>query len=239
MNIQPVEPQVKGNGDELDLHSLFFTIQGEGPYTGHRAIFVRLAGCNLQCPWCDTEYTQGRQVLDIKEILIKVMDLGRNNNAMGCLVVITGGEPLRQPIGRFVKALRDFNFRVQIESNGVFAPDRELQNSLEYDKQGVMLIVSPKTRRIHKDCARYAYAYKYVLDHRSIDLEDHLPKRALNHPNPSYVARPTTADAIVYVSPCDTGNKEHDWINLQTCAAAAMAYGYICGIQLHKIIDLP
>jgi len=65
INQQKPEPRAKGDGSILDFHSMFFTIQGEGPFAGHRSIFVRLAGCNLQCPGCDTEYTQGRSVVGI------------------------------------------------------------------------------------------------------------------------------------------------------------------------------
>lgn len=237
MNKQPVEAQIKGDGDELDLHSLFFTIQGEGPFVGHRAVFVRLAGCNLQCPWCDTEYTEGRHIVNTKELVIKVRDLAQDHMAIGCLVVITGGEPLRQPIGRFVKLLRDFSFTVQIESNGVFKPDPDLMNSLEYDLN-VVLVVSPKTHRVSKECAKYAAAYKYVLDYRSV-AGDGLPIKALNHPSSTPVARPVDPAKPVYVSPCDTQDPQNDWLNLQLCAKAAMDHGYICGVQLHKIIDLP
>ena len=52
MNTQPTEKRT--NSQNLDITEIFFTIQGEGPFSGHRAVFIRLAGCNLQCPACDT-----------------------------------------------------------------------------------------------------------------------------------------------------------------------------------------
>ena len=51
-NTQPVEKVVRNDGLMLDVHSIFYTIQGEGPFSGTPAVFVRTAGCNLQCPNC-------------------------------------------------------------------------------------------------------------------------------------------------------------------------------------------
>lgn len=60
MNTQPAEKKdFRENGD-LEVHSIFKTIQGEGPFSGHRAIFLRLAGCNLQCPLCFVKNTKIR-----------------------------------------------------------------------------------------------------------------------------------------------------------------------------------
>ncbi len=52
LNNQPTEPRAAGDGTSLDVHSIFHTIQGEGPFSGRSAVFIRLAGCNLQCPMC-------------------------------------------------------------------------------------------------------------------------------------------------------------------------------------------
>lgn len=235
MNNQKPEPRANGDGATLDLHSIFFTIQGEGPYAGHRAIFVRLAGCNLQCPGCDTEYTEGRETLGVHAIAIRAHMLARENNAAGCLVVITGGEPLRQRIGGLVSQLvRDLGHRVQIESNGVFAPC-EILNDLICWGDPVSLVISPKTQRIHPDCAGLASAFKYVLDHRSVSEHDGLPIQALAHPAAKGVARPRPG-APVYLNPYDSGDPIWNAENLQVAAESAKRYGYILGVQLHKII---
>ena len=63
MNQQaPEKQQLRGDG-LLAVHSIFYTIQGEGPFAGETAVFVRLAGCNLQCPLCDTDYTSDRRMV--------------------------------------------------------------------------------------------------------------------------------------------------------------------------------
>ena len=57
INSQAIEKSAHYTTRSYDVHSIFPTIQGEGPFVGQPAIFIRLAGCNLQCPACDTDYT--------------------------------------------------------------------------------------------------------------------------------------------------------------------------------------
>lgn len=236
MNNQKPEARAKGDGTTLDLHSMFFTIQGEGPFAGHRAVFIRLAGCNLQCPGCDTEYTEGRETLGKHAIAIKAHMLARENAAPGCLIVITGGEPLRQTIGPLVEQLtRDLGHRVQIESNGVFAPDEKL-NDLICWGDPVTLVVSPKTKRINNDTAGLAHCFKYVLDADSV-AEDGLPVMALEHPASTGVARPPTG-VPVYLNPYDAKDDQRNAENLRAVATSCMKHGYIAGVQMHKLIGL-
>ena len=91
INIQPIEKYVQAENKMLDVHSIFYTIQGEGPFTGCPAVFVRLAGCNLKCPGCDTDYTSNRTPMTAEQILNKILELA----SPATLVVITGGEPFR------------------------------------------------------------------------------------------------------------------------------------------------
>lgn len=244
MNNQKPEPRSKSDGNQsLDVHSYFFTIQGEGPFAGHRAIFVRLAGCNLQCPGCDTEYTQGRKKASLFEIESVIATLARENNVdlevadKKLLIVITGGEPLRQSIGVLVMDLVLDGYRVQIESNGVFEPDRILTRYLVSYRDKVRLVISPKTSRVHEVCSRLAACFKYVLDHREV-AEDGLPIRALQHKAAGGVARPPTSAMPVYLNPFDSGNVEENKKNLAAVARSCMKHGYIAGVQMHKIMNL-
>ena len=242
MNTQKPEPRSKGDGSTLDFHSMFFTLQGEGPFTGHRSIFVRLAGCNLQCPGCDTEYTEGRVELDINRLFGMVIEMARVNGIKGnenLLIVITGGEPLRQPIGKFVALLLDTGFTVQIESNGVFLPDEHLENMLHNRVHSLHLVVSPKTKRIHEVTAKLATCFKYVIDHRSVDPIDGLPIMALEHPASTGVARPPLGNRRpIYVNPYDVQDDAENQLNLRAAADSAQRFGYIAGVQLHKLIGL-
>lgn len=242
LNNQKPEPASKGDGSTLNLHSMFFTIQGEGPFAGHRSIFVRLAGCNLQCPGCDTEYTEGRREVDIESLADEVMALTTANGITDrdrFLIVITGGEPLRQPIGKFVYRLLLLGYHVQIESNGVFPPDEHLDTILNYEWYApcLHLVISPKTTRVNASTAERATCFKYVISHDSINPNDGLPIKALEHPASTGVARPPKGKPV-YINPYDAKDERLNQLNLQAAAASAMKHGYICGVQLHKLIGV-
>lgn len=247
-NQKPEGPRI--DDGLLDVHSFFYTIQGEGPFAGHRAVFVRLAGCNLQCPGCDTEYTEGRTFMKPEVVALTVDSMVTVERDKGAflgdnpLVVITGGEPLRQQIGWLVAILLDYGFRVQIESNGFFAPDDKLRRLLGYVGAGsqwqrrLSLVVSPKTGKISQEARASATAFKYVIDADSLDPNDGLPIHALSHPGNKVVARPLRMDVPIYVNPCDRGDPVINQRNLEAAAWSAMKFGYILGVQIHKLVGV-
>ena len=232
-NNQKPEAAIKNHdGHELDLHSMFSTIQGEGPFTGHRAMFIRLAGCNLQCPGCDTEYTS-RRVSKTPLDLVEAVKLAPPTE----LIVITGGEPFRQHLVPLIIQLLTLSpmLTVQIETNGVL-PIPESFSDYFYGHNRVKVIVSPKTSRVHQSVDRIAAAYKYVLRSGSI-ADDGLPTQALYHKATPYVARPTK-DVPIYVNPMDEQDDERNKLNLDACVRSCMHHGHILGIQLHKHIGM-
>lgn len=248
MNQQPIEKQTKLGTrpiKPLDVHSVFYTIQGEGPFAGSPAVFVRLAGCNLQCPLCDTDYTSKREFLttvDLRDRVIAASDglpanhtqAIRTREAMrkpSPLVVITGGEPFRQDITYHVWALLDAGFPVQIETNGtLFIPD--------FPYERVTIVCSPKAGKVNKHLAPYITAYKYVIRAGEV-APDGLPTLALAHPASPRVARPPHGFmGTVYVQPCDEGNNVRNSKNLTAAVDSAMKHGYTLGIQLHKLIGV-
>jgi 7-carboxy-7-deazaguanine synthase len=136
----------------LQLVEIFYSVQGEGTHTGTPAVFVRLAGCNLACAFCDTDYAL-REFASVAEVLARVRQAGGD-----CpLVVLTGGEPLAQAESpALIEALRADGRRVHIESNGTIATD------LPAD---VWLTVSPKERLDPRMAAR-ANEAKLIVDGR-------------------------------------------------------------------------
>jgi len=77
----------------MQIIEIYKSLQGESSYTGLPCVFVRLAGCNLRCTWCDSEYTfKGGQPMTLDEIEREVRRLSPD----GGLAEITGGEPLLQ-----------------------------------------------------------------------------------------------------------------------------------------------
>lgn len=100
--------------DLLKVSELFLSIQGEGTRAGRPCAFVRLAGCNLRCRWCDTPYAlEGGRGMSISKVLARVKELGCG------LVEVTGGEPLVQPAALdLLRALCDAGYETLLETNG-------------------------------------------------------------------------------------------------------------------------
>lgn len=108
------------------LHELFCSLQGEGRNTGRPCIFLRFAGCNLACPWCDTDHTPKFR-LKTEALLNRLADLPERN------IILTGGEPLIQPgLLPLVRELKARNYWVAIETNGTREPEPELRDLLDY-----------------------------------------------------------------------------------------------------------
>jgi 7-carboxy-7-deazaguanine synthase len=99
----------------------FASVQGEGLRQGEPTIFVRLAGCNLRCGFCDTKtaWRAGRE-LTVAEIAGEVRRLERDYPTTW--VCLTGGEPLAQDVRPLILRLHRAGFRVQVETNGTFPP---------------------------------------------------------------------------------------------------------------------
>ena len=229
MNMQPVEKRVTAFGD-LSVHSIFSTIQGEGPNAGRPAIFIRLAGCNLQCPLCDTDYTTGRQMMPVIAIAEEVVKLGTPGIK---LIVITGGEPFRQDLDSLIATLLSMGYKVQIETNGTLPwPNAE--------KDIVEIVCSPKTPTIAKQLVPYITAYKYVISAGNM-AKDGIPIEALGLSLERYLFRPPEGFPIekVYIQPEDSKHSHQNEQNLGQAICSCMKNGYTLCIQVHKTINLP
>lgn len=236
-NTQPVERQFNHPKGMIELHHIFFTLQGEGPFAGERSVFVRLAGCNLQCPGCDTDYTSQRTKVMPAAIVSLVENLCKANGIKATLVVITGGEPMRQTLGPLCQELVDAGHVIQIETNGVLSLDEQTRHLVAQGK--VFIVVSPKTSRINQETARSAHAFKYVIRQGDVSDTDGLPTRALGHKATPQVARPpATFKGRVYVNPMDEQNEARNMLNTDACLRSALVHGHRMGVQLHKILDL-
>lgn len=244
INFQPIEKLDRRGDGMLDLHSMFYTIQGEGPFTGRASVFIRLAGCNLQCPWCDTEYTQNRKYESAVNIGSKAIHLWRSlSEATGPrakpLIVITGGEPFRQSLAELIAGLVGAGCSVQVESNGVLQPDEATRQVMSYFKDQVFVIISPKTSRVHEFWNFGANAFKYVLQAGEV-AEDGLPLKALGHKAHPQVARPDWAKfrGPVYINPMDAKDEAENTENLQAVVQSCLRFGYTAGVQLHKMFEV-
>lgn len=239
-----VASQFADENGRLLVHSLFATIQGEGPDVGMPALFMRLTSCNLRCFWCDTEFSTGTWY-DLSELKTWI-----KNFANHYTIVITGGEPLLQNIVPFVVAANYLGFSVSIETTGtmyvdglyrVFRADRSICNNL--------IVCSPKTPALNDKIVPLVGAWKYII-RANETAEDGLPiystqerdkKQRLFRP-------PSDHPAPIFVQPCDeTGlqSDNHpelrnpDYMNKQAAVRVAAEHGYRLSIQVHKVLDLP
>jgi 7-carboxy-7-deazaguanine synthase len=105
----------------LKTIEIFASVQGEGLRQGEPTIFVRLAGCNLRCGFCDTKkaWRGGREV-SVEKIVEEIGRLRRDYPATW--ICLTGGEPLAQDVRPLILRLHAEGYRIQVETNGTFPP---------------------------------------------------------------------------------------------------------------------
>ena len=229
----PLEPNYDRLG-ELAVHSVWKTIQGEGPLTGTPAIFVRVYGCNLKCPSCDTDYTSTKMLYNPESLLKKIQ--GIQNKP--CLVVLTGGEPLIQNVVPFISLLLQRDYHVQIETNGTFCPPA----FFTAPTPGLSIVCSPKMGYVNIP-QNLITAWKYIIEAGHVDAEDGLPTRVLGMNSKPFrpggrVQDPQVKTAPIYVQPQDDMDEEKNKANTLEAVRSCMQFGYILSTQIHKIVGV-
>lgn len=143
----------------FNISEIFYSIQGEGYWSGTPAIFIRLAGCNLSCPWCDTpnsKILKGCFSVTVEFLVERVESLLRlcGENRDSILIVLTGGEPTLQNYNLLVLVLRNFfpRNKISMETNGRMSADVSYRYLRE--EHGLWTSVSPKLG-IDPDCPSY------------------------------------------------------------------------------------
>lgn len=101
----------------MKVNEIFYSLQGEGYHSGTPAVFIRFSGCNLHCPFCDTQHNDGVEMTE-DEIVAEA------TNYPARLVVITGGEPALQLTASLVDKLHFAGKYIAVETNGtLFLPE--------------------------------------------------------------------------------------------------------------------
>lgn len=249
-------PLDHGLDNKLAIQEIFPTIQGEGPFAGMPAVFVRLAGCNLACSFCDTEFSTGidnrMHVDDVAEL---VVEYGGLTPGAVKLCVITGGEPFRQPlVAQLMQFLASQHWKVQVETDGVLFPDpvREVLDRHCGGFDRIEIVCSPKTSKVNETLA-YCYVrhWKYVVQHDNM-LGDGLPASVQHGPHMRAVSvyRPWGAEAeralwqqknphsTIWVSPCDDYDEARNELNRQAAVDSCLKHGYRLNLQIHKLIGV-
>lgn len=104
--------------EKLPLMESFYTIQGEGVHSGKAAYFIRLAGCDVGCPWCDVKESwnaNAHPTADICEIVVAAKE------SKSKIAVITGGEPLMYNLEELTHQLKISGFQTHLETSGAYA----------------------------------------------------------------------------------------------------------------------
>jgi len=112
------------------VNEIFKSLQGEGFNQGKEVVFLRLAGCNLSCVWCDTNYHPFTEYAT--EEIVAEIDQHKCKS-----VLLTGGEPSAQPLTEILQALKSRGYWIAIETNGTISLDR-YKGLIDY------ITVSPK-----------------------------------------------------------------------------------------------
>tara|TARA_B100001996_G_C18665729_1_gene594797 strand:+ start:2244 stop:2873 length:630 start_codon:yes stop_codon:yes gene_type:complete len=139
-----------------NIKEIYFTLQGEGFYTGRPAIFIRFSGCNLWngleadrnkaiCNWCDTDFfgingpNGGKHSApNIKKIIIQLWPSKQPEKPY---VVFTGGEPLLQLDDKLISAVHNIGFEIGIETNGTITPPKGIDWVCVSPKANTNLVV--------------------------------------------------------------------------------------------------
>lgn len=227
---------------KIMVHSIFATIQGEGPFVGQPSIFVRLAGCNLQCPLCDTEYTVPQQTFSPPHLITAIKaKIGRrgNPNTPLPLVVLTGGEPFRQNLEELLRALLGEGFRVQVETNGTIFRGLQLATATN---PNFTIVCSPKLATVNARLQAFIDSYKYIVKSGELNAFDGLPERALDlEPGTKgLLFRPPTdyPNENIYLQPLDEPGV-HKSVHREAAIISCLKFGYTLSIQIHKELGLP
>ncbi len=101
----------------LPVMEMFYSIQGEGTYQGKAAFFVRLAGCDVGCHWCDVKESWDAKLypsVTVKAIIEEILKTPAE------IVIVTGGEPLMYDLAELTKEIKNVGLATHIETSGVY-----------------------------------------------------------------------------------------------------------------------
>lgn len=134
------------------VNDIFYSLQGEGRNTGRAAIFIRFAGCNLKCPFCDTDFAQYEEISD-EDILNRIKSYPSH------FVVLTGGEPSLQVDRQLVDLLHKHGYELAMETNGT----HPIVDGIDW------ITCSPKGNTVIKRCNEL----KCIFEETTLEPDDH------------------------------------------------------------------
>lgn len=196
------------------INEIFYSLQGEGHHTGRAAVFVRFSGCNLKCPFCDTDFSSYQE-----------MTLGNIMTAVSVwrhcgFVVLTGGEPSLQADDALVEALHQAGFYVAMETNGTHAVPQGID----------WVTVSPKSPPSDSPTGERPER----INELKVIFDGKTAPRSFLPP-----LRESEGAPLLYLQPCDTGNPERNTLLTSQCVEYIKEHPeWRLSLQTHKILQI-
>lgn len=224
------------------ISEMFTSIQGEGMYMGYPAYFIRFAGCNVHCPFCDTAKAQtatpGTYMPPVGVASHVINEIRRT---LSDLVVFTGGEPLLQChdmnfiIQNIYKAYP--NIKIQVETSGSVEPwiESGAQTLFNLD---VEISLSPKAATMHPEWLAVASQVKVLVDEDGPLLPDNFVNL---HTMLNVFRAHNKRHGRLYFQPVAVGKGgKLDIPKKRICKAIELArlHNGALGVQLHKYLEL-
>lgn len=197
----------------MRVNEIFYSLQGEGFYSGTPAVFVRFSGCNLSCPFCDTQHEAGIEMSE-EEIVARVAS-GEQSTAKH--VVVTGGEPGLQLTASLVDKLHAAGKYVAVETNGTLP----LPENVDW------ITLSPKETFVKgaEVVLTHADELKVVFD-------------GVHDPE-YYISKYIIQNSKLFLQPMDTGDSERNkTIMAQTVDYIKRHPQWRLSLQIHKILNI-
>lgn len=202
------------------VNEIFYSLQGEGRNTGRAAVFIRFAGCNLRCSFCDTEFDSYREMS--AEEIVDAISVWPSR-----FVVLTGGEPTLQVDDAFVDLLHQHGYEVAMESNGTRPAPRNLD----------WLTVSPKDW--WKASGGWWTEHRSRINEVKIVFDEDTPARLSSTHNPQLIIQNSKPITFYSLQPCDTGDAERNARILHLCIEYIKQHPqWRLSLQTHKLVGI-
>lgn len=200
------------------INEIFYSLQGEGHHTGYPSVFIRFAGCNLKCPFCDTDHDRGIFMDD--DAIVHAVKLYTAE-----WIVLTGGEPSLAIDSDFIHLLkRATGKKIAIETNGTRPIPAEIDWVTVSPKQGICGVdATPDTGSVIVDRAD---------EIKVIDLGQDLEP---------YFSLPCRGEkTLMYLQPCYVEEEaEREANRLRTVRRVLADPRWTLSVQLHRFLGIP
>ncbi|MCM1378082.1 MAG: 7-carboxy-7-deazaguanine synthase QueE [Prevotella sp.] len=195
------------------VNEIFYSLQGEGHHTGYPSVFIRFSGCNLQCPFCDTDHSEGIMMSD--DDIVHAVNLYTSS-----WVVLTGGEPALHIDTEFINLLkRATGKKIAIETNGTIP----LPEGIDW------VTISPKGGICGEEApVKAVKADELKVIDMGQDLEPYFQMPCLKK------------ETLMYLQPCYIEDSEEREANrLRTVGRVLADPRWTLSVQLHRFLNIP